>query len=90
MRRDDDVEIPSLTLDQDEVSERRPGAGIPRGSSTPTPTRPAHAPIVVHKKQSLAGIYFLLILLLLVSGAAGYWLWQQNTQLKNELYGAKS
>jgi chromosome segregation ATPase len=90
MRRDDDVEIPSLTLDQDEVSNRRPSATAPKGHSTPTPARPAHAPSVVHKKQSLVGIYFLLILLLLVSAGAGYWLWQQNMQLRNDLYGAKS
>lgn len=90
MRKDDDVEIPSLTLDQDEVSERRPSAATPKSQTTPTPARPAHAPNVVHKKQSLAGIYFLLILLLIISAGAGYWLWQQNMQLRNELYGAKS
>ncbi|RCX02505.1 hypothetical protein [Marinomonas foliarum] len=90
MRKDDDVEIPSLTLDQDEVSERRPSAATPKSQTTPTPARPAHAPNVVHKKQSLVGIYFLLILLLIISAGAGYWLWQQNMQLRNELYGAKS
>ncbi|MGB0781861.1 MAG: hypothetical protein ACPGRG_01745 [Marinomonas sp.] len=90
MRRDDDVEIPSLTLDQDEVSERRPSAVTPKGHSNPSPTRPVHAPNVVHKKTSLVGIYILLILLLLASSGAGYWLWQQNMQLRNELYGAKS
>lgn len=90
MRRDDDVEIPSLTLDQDEVSERRPNAPAKKGPSTPTPKRPAHAPTVVHKKQSLGGVYFLLILLIVAAAGAGYWLWQQNMQLRNELYGAKS
>ncbi|MGO3738412.1 MAG: hypothetical protein ACTJGG_02965 [Marinomonas foliarum] len=90
MRKDDDVEIPSLTLDQDEVSERRPGAAKPKSQTNPTPARPAHAPNIVHKKQSLVGIYFLLILLLIISAGAGYWLWQQNMQLRNELYGAKS
>lgn len=90
MRRDDDVEIPSLTLDQDEVSERRPSATPKKGQFTPTPARPAHAPAVVHQKQSLAGIYFLLLLLILAAGAAGFWLWQQNMQLRNEVYGAKS
>ena len=90
MRKDDDVEIPSLTLDQDEVSERRPSAAKPKSQTNPTPARPAHAPNIVHKKQSLVGIYFLLILLLIISAGAGYWLWQQNMQLRNELYGAKS
>ncbi|MBR7888482.1 hypothetical protein J9B83_05960 [Marinomonas sp. A79] len=90
MRRDDDVEIPSLTLDQDEVSERRPSTPVKKGPSTPTPKRPAHAPTVVHKKQSLAGVYFLLIMLIVAASGAGYWLWQQNMQLRNELYGAKS
>ncbi|WP_369921614.1 hypothetical protein AB8E32_04885 [Marinomonas polaris] len=91
MRRDDDVEIPSLTLDQDEVSDRRPsGATAQKGHNTPTPAKPAHAPTIVHKKPSLAGIYILLILILIASAGAGYWLWQQNMQLRNELYGAKS
>ncbi|MCB5161894.1 hypothetical protein [Marinomonas algarum] len=93
MRRDDDVEIPSLTLDQDEVSDRRPSAPSSAKKAQqrqPTPTRPAHAPTVVHKKQSLAGIYFLLIVLIAAASGAGYWLWQQNMQLRNELYGAKS
>ncbi|TYL47795.1 hypothetical protein [Marinomonas sp. IMCC 4694] len=90
MRRDDDVEIPSLTLDQDEVSERRPSATLKKGQFTPTPARPAHAPAVVHKKPSFAGVYFLLLLLIFAAGAAGYWLWQQNVQLRNEVYGARS
>ena len=90
MRRDDDVEIPSLTLDQDEVSDRRPNAATPKGRPNPSPARPAHAPSVVHKKTNLAGIYVLLLLILSASAGAGYWLWQQNIQLRNELYGAKS
>ncbi|NVK71928.1 hypothetical protein C0J08_10810 [Marinomonas sp. CT5] len=91
MRRDDDIEIPSLTLDQDEVSERKPvSAAAPKGPVNPTPTKPAHAPTIVHKKPNLAGIYILLILILVASAGAMYWLWQQNMQLRNELYGAKS
>ncbi|MCV2402763.1 hypothetical protein OFY17_07685 [Marinomonas sp. C2222] len=90
MRKDDDVEIPSLTLDQDEVSERRPNKAAPQPRATPSPSRPAHAPPVAHKKTSLAGIYILLLLILGASGGAGYWLWDQNQQLRNELYGAKS
>ena len=90
MRRDDDVEIPSLTLDQDEVSDRRPSAAVPKGRPNPSPARPAHAPSVVHKRTNLVGIYVLLLLILLASAGAGYWLWQQNMQLRNELYGAKN
>ena len=91
MRRDDDVEIPSLTLDQDEVSDRRPhSATAQKGHVNPSPAKPAHAPTIVHKKPSLAGVYLLLVLILLASAGAGYWLWQQNMQLRNELYGAKS
>ncbi|RBO82841.1 hypothetical protein DFP76_105314 [Marinomonas aquiplantarum] len=90
MRRDDDVEIPSMTLDQDEVSERRQKSDVPKTRPTPSPAKPAHAPAVVHKKQSLFGIYLLLFLILVFSAAAGFWLWQQNQQLRNELYGAKS
>ncbi|WP_231908863.1 hypothetical protein [Marinomonas sp. TW1] len=90
MRRDDDVEIPSMTLDQDEVTERRQKADAPKTRPAPSPAKPAHAPAVVHKKQSLFGIYLLLFLILAFSAAAGFWLWQQNQQLRNELYGAKS
>ncbi|ETX09560.1 hypothetical protein MUS1_06920 [Marinomonas ushuaiensis DSM 15871] len=91
MQRDDDVEIPSLTLDQDEVSDRRPNAA-PKDNSAPSPARPTHAPktMVVQKKTSLVGVYFLLIFILLISAGVGYWLWQQNMQLRNEIYGAKS
>ncbi|MGJ8648287.1 MAG: hypothetical protein ACSHXJ_15410 [Marinomonas colpomeniae] len=89
MNRDDDVEIPSLTLDQDEVSERRPNVAETRKRPTPSPKKPAHAPNLVHKKTSLVGVYFLLLVILSVSASAGYWLWQQNIQLREELYGAK-
>ncbi|NLQ16353.1 hypothetical protein HGG82_01780 [Marinomonas sp. M1K-6] len=90
MRKDDDVEIPSLTLDQDEVSERRHSATVTKGRPVPSSVRPAHAPAVVHKKANLLGVYLLLLLILMASVGAGYWLWQQNRQLRNELYGAKS
>ncbi|BFM48242.1 hypothetical protein [Marinomonas sp. THO17] len=89
MRRDDDVEIPSMTLDQDEVTERR-AMDATKARPAPSPAKPAHAPTVVHKKQSLLGVYLLLLIVLLVSAGAGYWLWQQNQQLRDELYGAKS
>jgi len=92
MQRDDDVEIPSLTLDQDEVSDRRPSAAAPKGNSAPSPARPTHAPkpALAQKKTSLLGVYLLLVFILLVSVGVGYWLWQQNMQLRNEIYGAKS
>ncbi|MDB4837081.1 hypothetical protein OAH87_01250 [Marinomonas sp.] len=91
MRKDDEVEIPSLTLDQDEVSDRRPNkVATPQTRSNPSPTRPSHAPPVAHKRTSLVGVYVLLFLILCSSGGAGYWLWEQNKQLRNELYGAKS
>lgn len=92
MRKDDDIEIPSLTLDQDEVRDKRPNAtSAPKARpANPTPTKPAHAPSVVYKKANLTGVYILLFLILCASAGAGYWLWQQNMQLRNELYGAKN
>lgn len=92
MQRDDDVEIPSLTLDQDEVSDRRPSATVPKRTPSPSPARPTHAPMSasVQKKNNLIGIYLLMVILLLVSAGGGYWLWQQNAQLRNEIYGARS
>ncbi|MEP3350736.1 MAG: hypothetical protein ABJN96_12410 [Marinomonas sp.] len=90
MRRDDDVEIPSLTLDQDEVSERRPNMATPKTRSIPTQAQPKHAPNVVHKKANLLGVYLLILIVLLVAAGGGFWLWQQNMQLRNEVYGAKT
>lgn len=92
MRKDDDIEIPSLTLDQDEVRDKRPNAiaATKVRPANPASPKPVHAPTVVHQKVSLFGVYFLLFLILCASGGAGYWLWQQNIQLRNELYGAKS
>ncbi|MGR0279829.1 hypothetical protein ACUM5Y_12410 [Marinomonas dokdonensis] len=92
MHRDDDVEIPSLVLDQDEVSDRRPAGATtpaPKRRLNPAPAKPVQA-TAKPQKTSLAGVYFLLFLILGASGGAAFWLWQQNTQLRNELYGAKS
>ena len=92
MHRDDDVEIPSLVLDQDEVTARRPASGATNTAKrrlNPAPAKPVQATAKV-QKPSLMGVYFLLLLILAASGGAAYWLWQQNTQLRNELYGAKS
>lgn len=95
MRKDDDVEIPSLTLDQDELSDR--GAGVARAPKVgkqrlnPPPARPvsahSHAPA---KKTSLAFVYFLLLLIIGGAGAGGYWLWMENQKLRDELLGARS
>lgn len=90
MQRDDDVEIPSLTLDQDEVSERRPSMATPKARSMSNSPKPKHAPNVVYKKANLVGVYLFICLLLLAASAGGFWLWQQNMQLRNEIYGAKS
>ncbi|SBS37784.1 Chromosome partition protein Smc [Marinomonas spartinae] len=93
MPRKDDIEIPSLTLDQDEVSDRRPQQRPqqePKRRLNPPPTRPTTSQSVVYKKPSLAGIYLLLFLILAAAAGAGYWLWQQNLQLRNELSGAKN
>ncbi|MEO9274225.1 hypothetical protein ABFY09_05130 [Marinomonas sp. 5E14-1] len=90
MRRDDDVEIPSLTLDQDEVSERRPNMATPKARSIPTQVQPKHAPNVVHKKANLLGVYSLIVVVLLAVAGGGFWLWQQNMQLRHEVYGAKT
>lgn len=93
MPRKDDIEIPSLTLDQDEVSDRRPqqrSQQDPKRRLNPPPTRPSTNQSVVYKKPSLAGIYLLLFLILAAAAGAGYWLWQQNLQLRNELSGAKN
>lgn len=94
MQRDDDVEIPSLTLDQDEVNDRRPSAPAPKGSPVPSSEKPMNVTKPTTKtkssKNNLLGIYLLLVLILLVSVGLGYWLWQQNMQLRNEIYGAKN
>ncbi|REG85518.1 hypothetical protein [Marinomonas pollencensis] len=91
MPRDENVEIPSLTLDQDEVSERRATASTPKRRLNPPPTRAAVPPAgaTAYKKPSLVGVYILLILILAAASGAGYWLWQQNMQLRAELSSAK-
>ncbi|TDO96922.1 hypothetical protein [Marinomonas balearica] len=92
MQRDDEVEIPSLTLDLDELQSRNPQQSKPKRKLNPPPAKPtssaAQAKAPVYKKQSLFGVYFLLLLILGAASAAGYWLWQQNQQLKGQLAGA--
>lgn len=90
MPRDEDVDIPSLTLDHDEVSDRHAIHAAKRRLNPP-PARPlsSSANSVAYKKPSLAGVYILLILILAAASGAGFWLWQQNMQLKNELSNAK-
>ena len=94
MRKDDDVEIPSLTLDQDELNDRTSTsastqkAGKQRLNPPPAkPTAAVHAPV---KKPSLAFVYFLLLLIIGGAGAGGYWLWMENQKLRDELLGARS
>lgn len=92
MPRHDDVEIPSLTLDHDEVNERRAAQPNPKRRLNPPPARPTGSAVntaVQHKKTSLAGVYFLLLLILLGAASAGYWLWQQNQMLLKELQYTK-
>ena len=89
MPKDEEVDIPSLKLDQDEVSERRATSTPQKRQLNPPPTKVASAQMsaAAYKKPSLAGIYILLILILAAAAGAGYWLWQQNLQLREELSG---
>ena len=97
MRKDDDVEIPSLTLDQDELSGRSGAASTPKAGRqrlNPPPARPAsvhggssQAPA---KKTSLAFVYFLMLLITAAIAGGGYWLWLENQKLRSELLGARS
>ena len=92
MPRHDDVVIPSLTLDHDEVSERRTAQPTAKRRLNPPPARPTGAPsgsATVYKKPSMVGVYLLLLLILGSAGGAGYWLWQQNQILMHELQSAK-
>ena len=90
-RQDDDVEIPSLTLDQDEVSDRRSNKPTSKRRLTPTSTKPkpineaTTQPQVQYKKPSLLGVYLLLFLFIGAASAAGFWVWQDNQRLKSEL-----
>ncbi|RDL45864.1 hypothetical protein DN730_02100 [Marinomonas piezotolerans] len=97
MRKDDDVEIPSLTLDQDEISDRSSLSAQANQAKkrrlNPPPAKPAQASTANTKhtkKPSLAGIYLLLLLILCGSAGGGYWLWMQNQALRDELLGAQS
>lgn len=91
MSRNDDVDIPSLTLDQDEVSERRTANSQTKRKLNPPPAHPAGVSTgATVKKTSLGGVYFLLLLILAGASGAGYWLWEQNQMLLNELQLTKS
>ena len=98
MQKDDDVEIPSLTLDQDEISDRGTGnSHVPKAGKqrlNPPPARPTGSPgaagYAPAKKTSLAFVYFLLLLIVGGVGAGGYWLWMENQALRDELLGARS
>lgn len=97
MRKDDDVEIPSLTLDQDELSGRSGAASTPKAGRqrlNPPPARPASVhggySQVPAKKTSLAFVYFLMLLIIAAIAGGGYWLWLENQKLRSELLGARS
>ncbi|SBS31929.1 Chromosome partition protein Smc [Marinomonas aquimarina] len=93
MRKDDDVEIPSLTLDQDELSDRTPVAGAQKAGKqrlNPPPAKPAAATQAAAKKPSLGFVYLLLLLIIGGASAGGYWLWMENQKLRDELLGARS
>ena len=92
MSRNDDVDIPSLTLDHDEVSERRTANSQSKRKLNPPPAHPAGVTTMgaTQKKTSLTGVYFLLLLILAGAGGAGYWLWEQNQMLLGELQLTKS
>ena len=89
MQRDDDIAIPSLTLDQDDVSERKAAA-----VETPKKIIPEHKPAPdleqSQSKPNLVSVYVLIIMIVFLSAGAVYWLWQQNKQLRDEIYGARS
>jgi len=90
-RHDDNVEIPSLTLDHDEVSDRLSNKQSTKRRLTPTSTKPrplnegAAQPSVQYKKPSLFGVYLLLFLFIGAASGAGFWVWQDNQRLKSEL-----
>ena len=90
-RQDDDVEIPSLTLDQDEVSDRRSTKQTAKRRLSPASVKPkpmneaSAQPQIQYKKPSLFGVYLLLFLFIGAASAAGFWVWQENQRLKSEL-----
>lgn len=94
MRKDDDVEIPSLTLDQDELNDRTSTSATAQKAGkqrlNPPPARPAAAAQASVKKPNLGFVYFLLLLIIGGAGAGGYWLWFENQKLREELLGARS
>ncbi|MBM6549959.1 hypothetical protein [Marinomonas ostreistagni] len=92
MRKEDEVEIPSLTLDDDELNQHASGTTeapvkAKRRLNPPPATRPQAT--AKAKRPSLFGVYFILLIVLALMGAGGYWLWMQNQQLKAQLLGAQ-
>lgn len=92
MRKEDEVEIPSLTLDDDELNQHASGTTeapvkAKRRLNPPPATRPQAT--AKAKRASLFGVYLLLLIILAVVGAGGYWLWSQNQLLKAQLLGAQ-
>ena len=93
MRKEDEVEIPSLTLDDDELNERASGTAetsMPKAKRrlNPPPAQRAPTPISA-RRQSLAGIYALLLIIVAAAAGGAYWLWSNNQQLKKQLASAQ-
>jgi len=93
MPKDDDVEIPSMMLDQDEVNERRASQDTvkkrPSSSTDTTNTDTSYSikveDITTVAKPSLVGVYTLLGVILCVFSVVVFMMWSQNQQLKSEL-----
>lgn len=94
MRKDDDVEIPSMMLDQDEVNERRALQEMSKKkphthSVKEEPVAPQPTMHIEEKEESsspsLFGVYALLAVTLCVFAGVIYMMWSQNQSLKAEL-----
>lgn len=91
-KHDDDVEIPSMMLDADEVKPRRQLHDEEKSSpviqsvqgAQPIPTAAVE---VRTEKPNLSVIYLLLGLILILTAVFAYFMWSQNQQLKSELQG---
>ena len=81
MRKEDEVEIPSLTLDDDELKEHSPStaSAAPKRRLTPAPAHPTTA----HhsKRPSNRGVYFVLFLVIVMAAGASGWMWFENQKL---------
>ncbi|TBR42448.1 hypothetical protein CBF23_006980 [Marinomonas agarivorans] len=95
-KHDDDVEIPSMMLDADEVKPRRqiPETAKVKPASAST-DEPQQGNLITSsdvtqpttKKPSFTIVYVLWGLSFVAISIFGYMIWSQNQQLKNELQG---